>query len=76
MHELGHWLSHWTYQDGYNWSIGSFKSMLSLKTGGVNCNIPLSSCLIGSEYLLKTQKNKDMIKKIFLKIKPEQLLVP
>lgn len=22
MHELGHWLSHWTYKKGYNWSIG------------------------------------------------------
>jgi hypothetical protein len=22
MHEIGHWLSHWTYRKGYNWSIG------------------------------------------------------
>jgi DNA-directed RNA polymerase specialized sigma24 family protein len=22
MHELGHWMSHWAYKDGYNWSIG------------------------------------------------------
>jgi len=22
MHELGHWLTHWAYKDGYNWRIG------------------------------------------------------